>query len=248
MESKRRATFDRALADFYQKIEDLTMEAVDGRRYILVEKLKTWMRAANPTNTLEGNYVTNTNLLAHAAFYGKVNFLPTEPSTIADPGRRCCVITFSILLDLELGHLVHVFVRTGVHDDKLPMALSELKQKLGSVTLGDEVAERFNKRQWAFCPAFFSMDMDEQFFEHRVVPVCRTQHINSGGTAHVRQIVIQAEFVDQKLRNLLDNDEFASYEDKDFGPVSELERAGTDVIRSTTVLTALPNTVLPFCA
>ncbi|CAO2655474.1 Nn.00g105380.m01.CDS01 [Neocucurbitaria sp. VM-36] len=192
------------------------MTADDGRSYVLVEKLQKWMRDTSLTK-LGNNFVTNTDLLAHAA-YSDRDFPPIVPSRISDAGADCCLIVFSILLDLELGHLIDLFSKKMIVDRRLPEDLLSLKKKLQSLPDGEHVAERFNQRQWKFCPAIFSLNMENEYFEDRIIPICRKTSLNSGGTAHVWQIVVQEEFVDRKLRNLLAEDAFASYDDKDYGP------------------------------
>jgi hypothetical protein len=215
----RRSTFNRALAEFAAKAQEFNKTAVDGRSYVLVEELQKWMRETSLAQ-LDNKFVTNTDLLAHAAYFGRRDFPPIVPSQISDPGADCCVIVFSILLDLELGHLIDLFSKKTIVDCRLPQDLSSLKKKLKGLQNGEQVAERFNGRQWKFCPAIFSLNMEREYFENQIIPICRKTHLNSGGTAHVWQIVVQAEFVDKKLRNLLDEDAFASYVDKDYGPVS----------------------------
>jgi len=213
----RRSTFNRALADFAAKTHELTTKAVDGRSYVLVEQLQKWMR---DLTILDNKYVTNTDLLAHAAYYQRSNFPPIVPSRISEQGADCCVIVFSILLDLELGHLIDVFSKKTIVDRRLPEDLLSLKRKLKGLEDGEDVAERFNKRQWKFCPATFSMNMEQEYFEDRIIPICRKTHLNAGGTAKVWQIVVQAEFVDKNLRNMLAEDAEAFYDDRDYGPVS----------------------------
>jgi hypothetical protein len=215
----RRSTFNRALADFAAKAHELSKKAVDGRSYVLVEELMQWMRGMS-LSKLDNKFVTNTDLLAHAAYFGRHDFPPIVSSHISDAGPDCCVVVFGILLDLELGHLINLFSKKGIVDSQLPQDLSSLKRKLASLQPGERVAERFNERQWKFCPATFSLNMEKEYFEDRIIPICRQAHLSSGGTARVSQIVVQSEFVDKKLRNLLAGDEHASYIDRDHGPVS----------------------------
>ncbi|KAJ4379241.1 hypothetical protein N0V86_005286 [Didymella sp. IMI 355093] len=214
----RRTTFNQALADYELMLRECTTTAVDGRSFVLVQKLQTWMRSTNTSNRLDNKFVTNTDLLAHAAYSGNSDFLPVEPSAVADVGPECCLVVFCILLELGLGHLLHLLCRAGIVDNQLPVPSSILKKNLSRVALEDrdQVVELFDQRQWKFCPALFSLHMDKQFYENRIIPVCRTQDINAGGTANVTQIVVQAEFVDQKLRTMLEDDEHASYQDKDY--------------------------------
>ena len=84
----RSSTFKQILLDFAAKVKELTNQAVDGRPYVLVEKLWEWMRKIGHTK-LEDKFVTNTDLLAHAVYYDRnSDFLPIVPSRISDPGSR----------------------------------------------------------------------------------------------------------------------------------------------------------------
>jgi hypothetical protein len=211
------STFDRALAEFAQKISELTQTAVDNRKYVLVEKLQAWMRES----PLDKQYLTNTELLLRAA-YPTENFLPIEPRRINEKGHKCSLVVFSILLDLGLGNWIARFAAKGILDGKLPFDLHSLERKLSGERGGDHAAERFNERQWKFCPAIFGLGMEEDYVENQIIPICRQSEINTGGTARVDQIVMQAEFVDSSLRNKLQNDHFASYIDRDYGHVSKV--------------------------
>ncbi|KAF2006619.1 hypothetical protein P154DRAFT_615336 [Amniculicola lignicola CBS 123094] len=161
---------------------------------------------------------TQTHLLAHAAYDGFSDFPPIHSSKISDAGSDCCLVVFSILLDLGIGHLVHHLAKKDIVDNRLPVNLSYLKKKLKPLEDGEKIAELFNKRQWKFLPAQFRYNMDKEFFEERIIPICRKDSLASGGTAHVWQIVVQKEFVGPKLRNHLAQDEFAVYDDEEFGP------------------------------
>ena len=215
----KRTTFVQALAEFAAKVHALTTKAVDHRSYVLVETLRTWLRDPSSAK-LDDKFVTNTDLLLHAAYFGKSHFPPIEPSRISDRGNDCCIVVFSILLDLELGHLIDSFSRKGITDRRLPEDLSSLTEKLRDLHNGNRVAERFNQRQWKFCPVVFSQHMEKDYFEAHIIPICRQSEPNSGGTAKVRQIVVQAQFVEEPLRRMLEDDPFTSYDDEEFGHVS----------------------------
>ncbi|KAF3053232.1 hypothetical protein E8E11_000162 [Didymella keratinophila] len=221
---RRSSTFTRALDDFKTKLrgKEFSVTAVDGRVYVLVDKLQKWLRAPAGSDSPEYRSATNIHLLAHAAHFGSCDSgafspLPREPASIAEPGRNCCLLVFSILLDLDRGGLLDTFAHHDIRDKGLPIALSELKHKLRNIEDGDQIANEFNARQWSFCPAYFSEHMDEGYFEDHIIPVCRTQKINSGGTADVWQICVQREFVDAHLRRQLEGDAHASYEDLEYG-------------------------------
>jgi hypothetical protein len=150
-----------------------------------------------------------------AAHYGHVDF----PPKIKDVGTECCVVVFSILLDLGLGHRI-VDVRKSVADCLLPLELAALKDRLKGLSDGDDLAIKFNEGQWKFSPAQFTADMDKNFFESHIIPICRRAYLNSGGTATVWQISVQEEFVDDTLKSFLADDADAKYDDVKFGMVS----------------------------
>lgn len=214
-----------ALKEFDAKISELTKTTVDGRNYILVEKLRAWMRAYTSSPHDADHYTTNTERLFRAVYsaaHSEQQFLPFEASRIYEKGDKCSLVVFSILLDLELGEWIHEFTKKDILDRKLPLDLHSLERKLSGKG-GRQVAERFNKRQWTFCPAIFSLGMEEEYVENQIIPICRRSKINTGGTARVDQITVQAEFVDQKLKDKLQNDQDASYLDKEHGQVRMLQ-------------------------
>lgn len=232
---QRRLAFDLALRQFKRKVSELTSQAVDrdGRPthdYVRIVMLKDWMRESHPTarvNETDGKPTSNIELLAYAAYATKSNskFLPLKASKIAISGRQCCIAIFSILLDLGYGHYVDRFYRAGYRDSHLPgLELETLKIKLRGEEVPDseDLAILFHDRKWKFCPAFFTKDMDESFFEHQVIPICRMSLIAEGGTAKVWQISVQAEFVGRDLKKAIQSDQSASYNDAKYGPVSLL--------------------------
>lgn len=216
------ALFERAREDFKNQLEKLTVKAVDDRCYVLVDAFREWMRA-RPQADHVYPFATNTELLVHAAY--PHGFHPIDHRRIAAPGENCCVIVFSILLDLNLGHLIHRFAMKTIVDCRLPEDLFSLKNKLRDLedVDGEKVAEEFNKRQWKFCPALFKKDRDCDYVEERIIPICRKSALGSGGIARVSQIAVQSEFVDEGLKKLTVHDEHTFYDDRDYGFVSSPE-------------------------
>ena len=230
---QRRGTFDQALKDFKLRLSRLTNQAVDdsGRpayEYVRIAALKKWLRQESTArvNRTDKKPVTNAELLLHAAYEGKnkYNFLPLSASAISGHNRNCYLAVFSILLDLGYGHYIDCFHRASLKDDYLhEISLDALKNKLAGhdIENREELALLFHERKWRFCPAFFTKDMDGEFCENRIIPICRAQYIASGATAAVWQVSVQAEFVDHSLRDAMKGDRSASYEDTDYGPVSK---------------------------
>jgi hypothetical protein len=159
----RRETFNKALKNFAATLDQLTVTAVDGSRYVRISALSEWMR--DFADELEGRWISRTELLANAVYHGWRDF----PPIISNEGSNCCVIVFSILLDLGLGHRVHDFTQKGIVDSNLPQDLATLKNKFKPQKGdGEYLANKFNERQWKFSLAQFSENMDEEFFENRV--------------------------------------------------------------------------------
>lgn len=213
----RPTTFDQSLEAFATELDRYTQTSVDGSHYVRISALSGWMREATEW---EGRYISRAQLLTNAAYSQTEPNRRQSPPIICEKGPKCCIIVLSILLDLSLGHRVHEFARRNVVDCNLPQNLATLKSRFKSLgTDGENLAHIFSKRQWKFSPAQFSYEMDEDFDDDRVIPICRKSHLNTGGTADVCQIVVQEEFVDSKLRLFLAEDVEAKYDDKVYGMV-----------------------------
>ena len=200
------------------------MQAQCGRLYVLVWQLTNWLKSKRPETE-----TTQANILLWAAYYRnqpKILFLPPEAHQI-QAEKNCCLIIFSILLKLDLGHLVDHFQRWGQFDVHLPINRSLLQQKFKNISVSNapKLAMRFDEMQWRFCPAILELGMSREFGGDRVMPICGKEEINTkGGTAKLWQIKVQEEFVGPKLRNAALS---AKFSDEKFGNVSPRPASST---------------------
>jgi len=199
-----------------------------GRPYIQTESFTRWLRSRAPKTSSK----IYADLLLAAAFRkSPMQMINVEQLT----GSQCCLVVFSILFQFGRGDLIPLFIRRKIGDGKLPIPLLELKEILqderrqasdrGSQShlrdMGDtDIAEAFNKRQWAFCAATFDDQSSHDHGKDDVVPICRKTLItDKGGTAVLWRVAAQEEFVGQKLRDLSKRTRF---KDPDFGWVRDL--------------------------
>lgn len=216
--------YEPAIRDFKTKLKQYTIQAQCGRPYVLVWQLTNWLKSKRPETE-----TTQTRILLRAAYYRnqpKIIFLPPETYQI-QAEETCCLIIFSILLQLDLGHLVDHFQRWGQFDVHLPIDRSLLQQKFKNVSVSNapKLAMRFDEMQWRFCPVILELGMSWEFGRDRVIPICGKEEINTkGGTEKLWQIKVQEEFVGPKLRNAALS---AKFSDKEFGNVSPRPASST---------------------
>ena len=200
---------------FKWKLEkEWKQKAICGRQYVLVDRLRAWM-----TSTEEGQQTSNVGLLLQAVYRENPRYFiqPVESPSISDN-----LLVFAILLDNDLGDLIHHFKRAPITDKLLP--LPELSYQGLQYWLKDDVAyarrvqEIFDRERWAFCPVAIGPDMERTYFTaHSILPFCRQQAINEkGGTAQVHQVLIQEDFVSPELRVAMKDSRF---ENPEFGAV-----------------------------
>ena len=94
------------LANFHEKVEEFTMTAVCGRRYVLVERLLKWLRSP-----IQGTHINQASNLIYAAYYKfRKPTLPIGLEIIA-PGHNYRLLAFSILLLIGRGELIDSFTQ-----------------------------------------------------------------------------------------------------------------------------------------
>ncbi len=201
-----------AINDFKAMLKTCAYPAICGRDYILVAKLTEWLKSE--TRPLFGT--TQVGRLLRAAYRDRNHVaLPVSVGQI-DHGHKCSLLVFSILLELGLGNLVHLWHWQGIVDTSLPIPLWSLKERIKKMdflnfSLADveQLAEKFNNMQWRFCPANFQLNDGEDYNKERIIPICRKDLINTkGGTAKLWQIVVQEEFVGKELREAVSSSRF----------------------------------------
>lgn len=220
MSTREALEYRTLLRDYRAKIKEFTLHGACGRPYILISKLTQWLRNKDD---FEHNTTPAQRLLKAAYRCHHEN----EPVPISydslKAGGSSCLLVFCILLLLDYGHLVHRFQREGKVDNILPIPLYTLRTILDDYRLGvgmseevaDQLAARFNKKQWRFCPANFETGYPRNFGKDRVLPFCKKQKINSkGGTASLWQVEVPEEFVGPQLRKKVPNSRYKRTNDK----------------------------------
>jgi hypothetical protein len=191
--------------EFKDVLSDATVTGLCGRRYVRVTKLIEWMESDAELSRVE--------ILLDYAYPNRRTPQPPLGAEEICKGQDSCALVFSILLELGHGELIDLFEKRGLRDSRLPISLAELKEKAPAI------AEAFNRKQWAFCPANFDYRYSSQVYHRdRIIPICRQLQINDkGGTAQLWQIVVREEFVKPKLRKRVPKSKFT---DPEFGEVS----------------------------
>jgi hypothetical protein len=210
MAEKNIFDYSAAIRDFEAKLNDCTTRAICGRTYIRTAKFTKWLRS----KIGPGSITTQATRLLHAAYHHRIQpGLPISSEQIS-AGEHGCLLVFSILLELHLGHLVHHFQRQDIVDKHLPIDLRSLQAKIWLMDREDlpnaeSLPERFEKAQWRYCPAIFDLGVGWDHPRNKIIPICKKEQINDkGGTARLWQIAVQKEFVGHRLREAVSNSMF----------------------------------------
>lgn len=207
---------DAIILEFQKKVRgEWTMKATCDRPYVLIEQLRTWMRSKERPDSHD----TQAGRLLRAAYCKWINNFQPVLSDQISTGEDCCLLVFSILLELGCGDLIHLFRRWNIVDGTLPRALSTLLASLSKQKTynAEDIATRFEEEQWRFCPGRFELDRGRDYTAKWVIPICNREPVNNKGeTATVSQIMVQEEFVGHKLRVAASSSQF---NDPKFGSV-----------------------------
>ena len=183
---------------FKQKLEkEWKHTAVCGRQFVLTHKLKEWMNTKD-----HPDHPTNAGRLLTAVYsdYSKNHIQPVDSEDITH-----YLLVFAILLQNDLGSLVHHFTAARIDDSRLPWPLTfQGLRELGDSEL-ESVEEIFDQDRWAYCPVKIQSDMKKTSIDARsIMPFCRKQEINGkGGTAQVFQVLIQEHFISPDLQDMI---------------------------------------------
>ena len=193
------------LVAFHLALEESTLEAFDGRHFVLFSRLEKWF------NSLEEDEKTTRveGLLQEA--YSKRQFLPLPVERVCREG----LAIFSILLEIDRPQQVDRYLSQGFVDSKLPITLNDLRDRFGNggEDKPNSDAERFDKVQWKYCAPKFHFDTSHDFLHHHVLPFCRLKPINyKGATARLSEIEIPAEFIEETLRSKVQESHYESTE------------------------------------
>ena len=184
------------LAEFKSKLELYTKTAACGRQFVLVEKLREWLRSP-----CEG-MATHAARLLRVAYEDRPNFMPIIYD-IFEAGDSCCLLVFCILQLIGCGKAIATFCSYQKVDRLLPMRRDTIQEMFRIANIQDkDLPSRFFELQHRFTPARFELHMRYSWDEDTVLPIYRKNPIKEGGTAHLYQIDIPEEFVGEKLRDV----------------------------------------------
>jgi hypothetical protein len=218
------------IREFQATLQDCTVPAACGRSYVRTTKLKDWLRG----NVKPNSPTTQASRLLAAAYHRRRHpSLPISSEELSS-GENCCLLVFSILLELRLGQLVDRFQRQSIVDRRLPIDLRALQTELAAMDLGtmklpnvENLAEKFDNMQWRFCPARFDLRVGWDHPKNKIIPIFKKEKINDkGGTAQLWQVAVQEEFVGDKIRKAVRNSRFHDATNG-FGYVSSTPHSAT---------------------
>lgn len=196
--------------EFLRFLKEHKINAKCGREYVLIAELQTWMTQGKPKTNFERLLEACRTETKTPQHHFSVD---AETYTHGDKKR---LLLISILIELDLGHLIHRLKGQKLVDSKLPIDLAGLQKVFKDDA---DVARQFNDAQWKYCPLHFEFqDEEEREPADRIVPICCKEKISQkGGSAVVYQISVQADFVSQRLKDAVAS---SRYHDRSYGPVS----------------------------
>jgi hypothetical protein len=203
------------LQEAVDKIQECTVRAVCGREYVRTGALQSWLVAEVQTRARVRK------IMDAATRHHNVSLFLSKHQILDRGDIDCCLILFSILLELHLGHLLRPLEAVGIRDRKLPMNLHEIERLTQNLKLPresgipsvNELVLKVYKAQWHFCPVNFELGMSERnlYMDH-ILPVCRKHKLSETATAIFFQIQVQEEFVGPKLKQAVPTSRF--YDDQ----------------------------------
>lgn len=201
-ESPGHMTTGTLLQDYRSMVKSCEIMDVLGRSFLRIEKLKAWV-------------LPRLGVLLKEIFNddSENSFLSITTRQV----HETSLVVFCVLLDIENGRLIETAIKRDMQDQSLPIHLHLLRSQLASIPgLHDpeSLAQKFWKRQWAFCPAKFRLNSTTEYLPNVIVPIIKKEAINTkGGTASVWQIEVLEEFIDQPLRDKVASSRYNTADD-----------------------------------
>ncbi|KAI1453403.1 hypothetical protein F4805DRAFT_377169 [Annulohypoxylon moriforme] len=175
-----------------------------GRQYYRTIEIIKWMLrkdTAEPT--------TNVGLLLTEVYHQSSSLHLPSSWMISDGDGRCLTV-FAILLELNYGHLIDVFQRYNITDQRLPTReipdtrLLENDLRKGGIKDTEHFWGCFLDKMWLYYPCVLDFGMRTTFLDpdrgRWIMPFCKRQRINmKGGTAQVWEVAVQESLVPRKL-------------------------------------------------
>lgn len=135
--------------------------------------------------------------------------IPINPEVIL----RCHTAVFCILLRISKGKYIEYFVRfEELSDQRLPLDPNHPPACFPEATNDPNFLRRFCEIQWMYCVPIFDNHMQHRHFVHqRLLPITHKERRGGGGSAIIYKIKL-------------------------FGPHNKLSPAGSQKVRSTSLL------------
>jgi len=188
-----------AYLDFKSELKDCTFTAVDGRSFVLVDRLTLWMKSESRS----GNSHLSRLLAAAYPNLDQADY-PITQEELSQPSDFKHLLIFCILVEIGSEELLMKFFKKREKSDaNLPIDLRWLVSSLKEMGVEhhEQAAAKFDKTQWKYCPAILELNMRGSYLSNHIMPFSRKERINSkGGTASLWQIEIPEAFVGPKLR------------------------------------------------
>lgn len=219
-----------ALNDFRAQIDALTLQAVCGRPYIRVAKLREWLQSKHPeTNQSQLQRLLYACIGSAQPQHLRPYIIPEQlksTKSIVLLGTLCTIGRFQYLERLYQSP----FFRKQLPADNASL-IKELKAAGVPKVEVESFAREFYVAQWRFCPVVFCLRDDSQYRRDHVLPIVRRKIINSkSDTAELVQIEILEEFVDENLRKKVPHSRY-DHGDDSLGAVSIIVRWKSIVLR-----------------
>ncbi|CAJ2513989.1 Uu.00g021080.m01.CDS01 [Anthostomella pinea] len=188
----------RALETFRQKLAtEWKGIAYCQREYFRTAEIERWM-----LRTDTDGVATNAGLLLIAVYDRKPNqiYKPTSYDLlVAD--RRCLIVgVVSSTSALEMHF--NFYAEQLVHD----LEIEGVEDARG-------IIERFEERKWHYCPCRLSLGMQQTFEDPRtgrwIMPFCKRQPINAGGTAQVWKVSVPEALVPGDLAKSIERSRYS---------------------------------------
>ena len=202
------------ITDYKQYVRDSEVTGVCGRTFIRTERLKKWMEPHK------------SDLLTQA-YRGQNPWETPKINQIWNETDEAWLV-FALLLELDRGDLIHLFLRHNFRNLPIRQGQEELCKTLihyADIPQLDpqdceSIVKHIDRRQYAFCPVRFKLRHDQYCIDRQIVPIHYKEKINTKGvTANVWQVEILEEFLESDLREVLKRARYFS-DDVPDGPVS----------------------------
>ena len=206
------------LQTFKEKLnKEWKQKAACGRTYVLTDTLTAWMMKLEIPELM-----TNAARLLRAVYANDHRQMFQEmTSHRISNGDNCCLLVFSMLLELGYGDLIDIFQKVGIVDKSLASSdyhYGQLRHEFKRYHIPNigKIIDDVEKNKWSFCPAPIWPYAQKIFDGGRwVLPFCKRERINEkGGTADLWQVLVQEEFVPPNLRATISG---SKLRDKTFG-------------------------------